>query len=245
MLPAQVSYWNLQEVKRHNQQTEDLGFKTLFETSRHNKVTEAETQRHDLATELYYTNSLLETSQHNRATERLGEESNAINKINAFTNQRNAAANEMNAATNRWAAEQKANVDKFNAVTGYSLGLDAQRIADKNAETNAKNAETRWLEWTTGTGKLSVESQNADTNALNAQTNVLNAESNARNAATNEQNAVTRQQEVQLGYDNLNFNKEKFDWQMWTDSWDTFFRGLDSSTNAYKNVFGKTNNSGH
>lgn len=55
MLPAQVSYWTLQETKRHNLATEDIAQKetdikqfVAKENARHNLAFETETSRHNI-----------------------------------------------------------------------------------------------------------------------------------------------------------------------------------------------------
>lgn len=87
MLATQVSYWNLQETKRHNiaaesqarneltetqrhnRRTEELQGWSIGETSRHNKAMEGETYRHNQAVESQAWASLSELQRHNRQGE--------------------------------------------------------------------------------------------------------------------------------------------------------------------------------
>lgn len=61
MLGVQVEYWKLQETKRHNIETEDLGALNYLETKRHNVETE----------NLGFSN-LNESIRHNKVAEEQG-----------------------------------------------------------------------------------------------------------------------------------------------------------------------------
>lgn len=61
MLGVQVEYWKLQETKRHNVETEDLGFLNYLESRRHNVVSE----------DLGFSN-LDESIRHNKVAEEQG-----------------------------------------------------------------------------------------------------------------------------------------------------------------------------
>lgn len=223
MLTTQVQYWTLMETKRHNLQSEDLGNRTLQENIRHNTVTENETNRHNVATENYYTNSLLETVRHNLVTEGQGQSKIEIDRMNAFTNQRNAATNEMNAATNRMAVgvqSYDAQTRRFSAITGASLGLDANRIAQENADSNRMSSEAKQTEAQTGQLRLFTVDQS-------------NASSNAMNAEANQRNAATREGELQLGYDNLGLQE---DWKQHQKTMDWFNFGEKTIDDVYDNM---------
>lgn len=62
MLATQVSYWQIQETKRHNLATESQARRELIETKRHNLAGEDETRRHNFAWEA-------ENQRHNIAAE--------------------------------------------------------------------------------------------------------------------------------------------------------------------------------
>lgn len=76
MLATQVSYWNLQEVKRHNLATEEQAKGELAETQRHNRRAEelqgwsiGETSRHNQVAESQAWANLSELQRHNRQGE--------------------------------------------------------------------------------------------------------------------------------------------------------------------------------
>lgn len=126
-----VAQGQLEETKRHNVQTEALGWENLYETRRHNQATEqiqsysAETQRMHLDVDWYnaYTNRWSAQQQA------------AIGYANVAVNQQNADTNRINAQTQR----QRMSND-------YSLGLQNYSVSKQNADTNRKVAETRQAE---------------------------------------------------------------------------------------------------
>lgn len=76
MLATQVSYWNLQETKRHNIATETQAKGELAETQRHNRRAEelqgwsiGETSRHNQVMESQAWANLSELQRHNRQGE--------------------------------------------------------------------------------------------------------------------------------------------------------------------------------
>lgn len=76
MLATQVSYWNLQEMKRHNIATEEQAKGELAENQRHNRRTEelqgwsiGETSRHNQAMEQQAWANLSELQRHNKQGE--------------------------------------------------------------------------------------------------------------------------------------------------------------------------------
>lgn len=64
-----IAYVALEENRRHNLATENLGRDNFNETKRHNVVGEKETNRHNLATEHIDLGKLEETVRHNQVTE--------------------------------------------------------------------------------------------------------------------------------------------------------------------------------
>lgn len=182
MLATQVSYWANQEVKRHNlateaevtrhnKSTEDLGYKTLDEQVRHN------TQQ-----ETYWFQSLEETKRHNLAQEQLGWENLDVSWANVDVARQNAQSNALQAQaalTQADAAQQNARTNRINASYNYNLGLDANRVAQENADTNRNRmmndasyqngqlAES-WANVDVSRNQVEVSQQNANTAEFNS-----------------------------------------------------------------------------
>jgi len=206
MLAVQVQYWTLQETAKHNRATEDLSNRTLLENIRHNQTTESETQRHNKMTEsLERSKQIAEqvmNTENNNTKNMISLRENALgyaqlgvardnaraNLSNASANQRNAQTNTMNAYTNRLNALTQAT----QVANNYSLGLEANRISQQNADTSRYAAVTK-----------------ASTDWFNAQTNRQNAEINQQNAETNYFNAVTNAERNELGYSELEQRKKE------------------------------------
>lgn len=260
MLATQVQYWAQQENKRHNMAQDVLGFRTLEESQRHNIVSENENIRHNVAQEDYWSNSLSETFRHNVAQEGIQTESNSIGWANANINLANAETNRLNAETNRANAEtsrfaaltnyeintRNADTNWYNAQTSriqsdtaryvaqanYNLGLDANRIAQQNADTSSRNADINWLNYTNSLRGLENRKRDTDINATNALTNVGKLK--------------VAQDELDLQERNLTLQQQKFHWQIATDAVEMIQRGMESTAKIFTNVlrFGALGNGG-
>jgi hypothetical protein len=161
MTSNQIAYANMRieeakqlETARHDMATEDLGYKTLDESHRHNIMDEMIGMRN------------AKTNEENANT----------NFMNAITNRRNAATNARNAESNylqarsAWQNAQTnsrmANIAYINAQT-QARAVDVQAY---NARINAQNAATN--------------ARNARTNAQNAKSNRMNAKTQQRESNT-------------------------------------------------------------
>lgn len=113
MLQAQVNYWNLVENAKHNRATEQLGLDTLIESIRHSKVTEANESAKNK-----------ELQRHNMASETLESISNRAKMLSSE------------------AAQMQAQTAAIRAGYDYEVGMGANAIAARNADTNAYNAQT-------------------------------------------------------------------------------------------------------
>lgn len=130
MLAVQVQYLNLQELKRHDLETEKLGFQTLAETHRSNIV--RETQEWTKIDQNQQ--SINEAVRHNRATE-------SIQLITA-----NAQA--MNAQTNRMLAN--AQIPLVNAQTEKTKKekeLVSQKYQTEQYNTMVAQSNANWADW--------------------------------------------------------------------------------------------------
>lgn len=234
MLATQVQYWTLKETERHNLKTEDLGYKTLNETIRHNIVGETETQRHNvavedetkrhnLAQESYWSNDLLEKQRHNIVSEEIDTGMLYTKQMDAATNRMNAQTNAFNASTNR-----------FQAVANYNLGLDANRIAQQNADTSERDQNVRFLQWSSADKQTSVQSERADIERQNADTNVMNAE-------TRQQELGVKQQEADTATQNLELQRSRFNWQKFTDMSNIGVKLSDSFMKNFTNILNSLN----
>lgn len=186
MLPAQVSYWTLQENKRHNLVYEEQGWRNYEETVRHNKATEMiqlgnleETTRHNLATEDLGYEQLGETQRHNIATEAI-----ALGNLGVAESQAGAAW--YSARSNAQYQRDMADIGYTNAqisrlrqmsdaevasATASQLGAQTLSVL-KNIGIGEQNAATNWQNAETNAARLPIEQQNADTNQINAWANV-------------------------------------------------------------------------
>jgi len=194
MLATQISYWSLQETKRSNRANEK-------ETNRHNLMTEQEVNRHNVVTEK-------ETERHNKETERLSDKQINYNyniALNQLANQRYAnetarrqAATQERAVLNQ-AAYQRAlvRVQEMAAANNYNLGLDANRIAQQNANVGRSNADTARM-------NAEIAQNRAQTEAIRAgvqnQTDLFNAATKAKEAELGFRNADLREREIESKY---------------------------------------------
>lgn len=147
MLPAQVSYWQLQESKRHNLTAEQQARNELAETSRHNIVSEEQNAEN---LRLGWS-SLAETTRHNQAMETETHRANvARENISLFTAQEQQRHN----VSTESISVRGQNLD-------YQLGYGNLEVNRTNAATNRMNAQTNAM--------------NAQTNRLNSQISKANA----------------------------------------------------------------------
>lgn len=98
MTSNQIAYWNLQELKRHNQAMDRENARHNLagevETERHNKSGEQETGRHNIMQENLDAQRNLETQRHNVQSE-------YSNLLGAYAAQKSAGAAATNASVNR------------------------------------------------------------------------------------------------------------------------------------------------
>lgn len=201
MLATQISYWSLQETKRTNLANEK-------ETNRHNLMTEKETNRHNVATEEHNKNVLKEQIRHNKKTEELTDKQITYNyniAQNQLANQRYAnqtarmQANTQAESVKNQAAYQKEalRIQALVAANNYSLGLDANRVAQQNANVNRSNAETNRMQ-------AEIAQNRAETEAVRAgvqnQADLFNAATKAKEAETGVRNAELREREINTKY---------------------------------------------
>lgn len=149
MLQTQVNYWTLVENKRHNLQTEDLGFRTLNESIRHNQQTEelgwaglSENKRHNLATEQVASGTLGENVRHNLATENLGQQNIYVAQAQAAAAMVGAQASMKNAVTNenKLTFNRKQYQTQMQNYYKYELPLKQQDIFIRHQEADTKQA---------------------------------------------------------------------------------------------------------
>lgn len=194
MLATQISYWSLQETKRSNRANEK-------ETNRHNLMTEKEINRHNVVTEK-------ETERHNKETERLTDKQITTNyniALNQLANQRYANETARRQATTQaksvenQAAYQKelVRIQALTAANNYNLGLDANRIAQQNANVGRSNADTARM-------NAEIAQNRAQTEAVRAgvqnQADLFNAATKAKEAEISMRNAELREREIESKY---------------------------------------------
>lgn len=133
MLPTQVQYWSYKENQRHNLATETQAINELAETTRHNKVYEAESHRHNVATENISLWDLNEKVRHNLETEKIQNQEVDIHRIQARASIMQAQAAQSQAAT----ARRNADILAFNA------GVNAAKVDVEKKFTQQKTS-TEW-----------------------------------------------------------------------------------------------------
>lgn len=151
----QIAYWNLQETKRANS-----------ETNRHNVATENETARHNLAGEQFNISNLNESIRHNKVTETETNRHNVVTENE--TNRHNVAGEQFNIAQlqeqqrhniageqfnisqlaettrhNKW----NESIDYFNSRENQRAHLENERqTAIRNNETERHNKSTESIQ---------------------------------------------------------------------------------------------------
>lgn len=195
MLATQVQYWTLQENKRHNIMSEQLGSQQNTEMIRHNLKAERqqdtslqqEAQRISISRD-----TLKENIRHNKANE-------SITKWLNSETQRHNLATEAVGRTNALASLQQAQAARKNAEINQQNAYTMQR----NASINMLNAQTNRLNSQTQSKLADIADYNAYTQRLvgNANVNLMNTNANAVkdyviqgyfNSAANIANAATR-----------------------------------------------------
>jgi hypothetical protein len=258
MLATQISYWELVETKRHQQEVEKETAKhnrvTEQETALHNRTVEAETERHNRATENYNDrvleynyNVLEETTRHNKEVERLQHERN----LNDYLYQRGQlqisreeleARQEQNRIALKQALTQQKKVENDYKIANreqdtkrlqvhyaYNLGIESNYIAKQNAETNALRARTEARE-----SQARMNLNYAQAERLNQQSKIDWYSNSLENKRINLQretataNIQQRQQEIQLGYDNLSYSYWRTDEEMWQRIFETTMHSIDN-----------------
>lgn len=169
MTTNQIAFFNAKEQQRANlereAQSRQFTSQQNEETARHNKATEAETQRANIARETETNRNnvavLAETSRANLAREVETSRSNRANEdlklqANLETNRANLAresyqwsqlaeTSRSNRAHEGIETQKNVNQDWYNVAMAQASAVNAF-AAQRNAETNAVNAETRLKE---------------------------------------------------------------------------------------------------
>lgn len=193
MLNTQVQYFATKEAQRHNQ------------------AMEVEAYRSNRANELLKTISNRIEAQ--KATETLRQ--NALKlRQDMWNYEKQANVNMRNAETNRLNALNSARRN----FQDWSLGLEANRISELNAQTNMANARTNSMNAATNYGNLLLNQSRYPTEmyALNA-----NAQANVRNASTNYFRALNEQQSIQN-------QANRYQWQNINDTINTSMNAIDT-----------------
>lgn len=193
MLNTQVQYFATKEAQRHNQ------------------AMEVETYRSNRANELLKNMSNRIEAQ--KASESLRQ--NALKlRQDMWNYERQASVNMKNAETNR--------LNAFNSARrnfqDWSLGLEANRISELNAQSNAANARSNSMNAATNYGNLLLDQARYPTEmyAMN-----VNAQANARNAGTNYFRALNEQQSIQN-------QANRYQWQNINDTINTSMNAIDT-----------------
>ena len=135
MLAQQVAWWNLQELKRHNQATESIETKnaaTNLFNARVNEVN-AQTNRYNA-----------DVNAKNAETNRLNYN---VNLVNAQSNLENALTNRENLSNQRKQAEaawENALTNRLVSGYNYELGLSNAESNRIQAEASRQQAATQW-----------------------------------------------------------------------------------------------------
>lgn len=161
MLQTQVNYWQLQETKLHNRNTEEQAANELIETNRHNLATEKQQARQataalkQAAAAAKNANTNLFIAKYNKD---LGYKNLAVNQKNAASNAKqaqaalqNAQSNALqasaawkNALTNAYAAEANA---KYQQNMAAVAKFNAQLSADRNSWEKEAQSIRNLSEW--------------------------------------------------------------------------------------------------
>lgn len=172
--------------------------------------------------------NLVETKRHNLATEQQNAANLAYQYAYLGESGRHNVATESEASRHNQSQEQLqawANaLNKLSIDNNYALGLEQNEI--------------RWNQQT-------IDRQNAITNRINSETAKYNAEINQQNAETNAYNASTNAKSVEnsrilgffnyaLAQDNYNLNRDKFEWQQFTDDAGIRVNVQNANSNATK-----------
>lgn len=172
MLATQVSYWGIQENKRHNQAMERQAVKELGETTRHNLASEqeltrhntrtedetvrhnmaweAENQRHNLQSESISWGQLEESKRHNKAQESIGRVDNLVDYWRASNDYQIGTRSLSQKDTELEIKETLAENDKAKADAAKSQATSARINAWSNAILGAWRNANGTLEIITG-----------------------------------------------------------------------------------------------
>jgi len=112
------------ETQRHNIAGEQFNLSSLAEVARHNVATEQETTRHNVATEEFNLSSLAEVTRHNKASESIGWHQAQSSRISANAAWANAQAAQFNADTNRLRQQEDVRHNmKTESQRGEEIGM--------------------------------------------------------------------------------------------------------------------------
>lgn len=178
MTTNQIRYRELQEQRRHNVASEQLGLQTLNESIRHNIATHTEARRSNIAKET-------ETNRHNLASElevyranRAGEELSR-NRLELDWSKHEFDANQALRNLNlQWYEAQtraeQAYTQRVHNQELVRLQDEQNEIAKLNASINQQNADTREQE-------LSISRSEAASKELQARASKIQADTSAAN----------------------------------------------------------------
>lgn len=186
MTQNQISYWNLQELKRSNAareaETARSNRANEYEANRSNVARESETNRHNVATELISSLANQETQRSNIAREAETARSNLANEAIKST------AN----AINYYSASEQARTNKANEqLKLLNLGETIRSNLARETETNRSNLAR---ETETNRSNLAQEAETVRNNIMN---NTLTAERNAETARSNRENEFIKKVQTQ------------------------------------------------
>lgn len=160
MLPAQVSYWNLQEQKRHNLATEELTAQEIAEKVRHNQ-----------ADERVRIGTLEEQKRNNLYVNQQGDYSLGLNAQDTATRKFSAVKQAEIGIMNARAATTQAGAAMLNAGTNAAIGdstIALNTIKGEQAELSGA-AERRRTNAQTDLIKSQTQTESSKQGQLDAQ----------------------------------------------------------------------------
>lgn len=195
MLQAQVNYWQLQETKQHNRNTEQQAVNELIETNRHNLATEKQQARQATAA-LRQAAASAKNAETNlfvaKYNKDLGYKNLAVNQQNADSNAKQAQAALKNAESN---ALQASAAWKNALTNAFSASMNAkyQQGMLNVSQFNAQISDDR-NKWEREAQSIRNMTERVKQNEINSQT-MLNWQKNRES-----------QSQTGLNYSNITAN---------------------------------------
>lgn len=200
MTNNQINYWRYKEDSRHNKVSE-------VETERHNRVTEVETQRHNVVSEgevlRHNVVTENETQRHNVRMENETERHNVESEILGEAQIRLGYAN-VNLGYAQLREQARSNLaneqirSRANEITNsYNQGLLGLRRSELDVARQQQSETVRHnqaMESETVSHNVAMEKigiLNADASQEQARAAIINAGANQQNADTNQRNSYT------------------------------------------------------